>query len=88
MMLLRGNVNAGARRNLKSVLATFGSQGRAAMSTQQIFGPVPDTPYKPTSPGPFTKPEVHTPVPGPSSMQLLHDITPLSEPGAVHFFAE
>ena len=84
MMLLRRHVNAGTRRDLKSL---FAAQGRAMTAQNQVFGVVPDTPYKPAA-QPYTQPEVHTAVPGPNSQQLLHDITPLSEPGAVHFFAE
>lgn len=67
----------------KSVRVCLGSSGRAL---SQIFGPLPETPFK--SICKFEKPSVNTPVPGPMSQKLLSDITPLSEPGAVHFFAD
>ena len=51
-----------------------------------LFGPVPETPFKGKSA--YDKPVLKTAVPGPRSNELLTDITPLSDPGAVHFFAD
>lgn len=51
-----------------------------------LFGPLPETPYKTNCV--YTRPVVKTSVPGPRSSQLLEDISPLSDTGAVHFFAD
>jgi 4-aminobutyrate aminotransferase/(S)-3-amino-2-methylpropionate transaminase len=51
-----------------------------------MFGPVPTSPLKWKDE--WDEPQMKTPVPGPRSLELLKDIASVSEPGAIHFFAD
>ena len=90
-MRMQGSVRGVARklqmqRVSDAVRALPHTQGQARAMSTSIFGALPETPYKVDCK--YEKPTMLTAVPGPKSKQLLSDITPLSEPGAVHFFAD
>lgn len=56
------------------------------MSSKPMFGEVPKSPL--AWEDIFDGPKIATPVPGPKSRELLSEISTVSEPGAIHFFAD